>query len=765
MYNHNKKRILLAALSIVLIVGLIASFGVQAKRNRITFVLPDTSSAENVSIRHTQFAQAAAISGKRLTTEGFEKTLENDNFELWLRKESAAVRLVDKKSGYIWGALPTDSTEDLNDYWNSMANSLVTIEYYDSSNASYQMSLSDERFVCTYEADDEEDTLVCIAECEEIGIDFNVVLSLKEDHIEVGLEEDSLLEYDLENYYLAKMHFLPFLGSTKQGEMDGYIFIPDGSGGLMRFDANMKYSTSYSAKLYGLDAGIDPVNQVNDLVAKRTDDYLVDEIRASVPVYGIVHGAEQYALMTVIDSGRDYATISASLASETIPYNWAETVFEFRQLYDQPVSKTNTVKSPQKDINHFTPELSFYLLSGDKASYSGMATTYRKLLEEDGTLAAEAKKYNEIPMRVEVVASDVRQGLIFNGVTTFTTVDEAKQIQSDLSKIGINNLTMVINGWQKGGSNAYKFNSFATQGSVGSLGDLAELRDAVTEKGGNFYLQERVTTMTSAQGRLNYLANMSMAQKLSFYLRDNPEVMFPETYLVAPDKVLSVLQNATDKLTGFNLNLPRFGSELYSDYRQEGNTTRSRTRSNFVKAAEKVREGGQKLAMSAPNVYMWENCDEYFDIPMMNSQYTFESDSVPFLQMLLKGHIDYYAPYANQGFYSTASTLKTLEYGAYPSFLVMAADNEDLNKTPMVDYFSLNYKDWEDTMKSVYSKTADALKNVEGNVTMDDHRAVARGVVRVTYSNGVKIYVNYNAADVAVDGVTVPGLGYAVERG
>lgn len=765
MCNHNRKRFLLAALSIVLIIGLVASFGVQAKRNKITFVLPDTSSAENTSTRHTQYTEAAAISGKRLTTEGFVKTIENENFELWLREESATIRLVDKKSGYIWGALPGDSAEELNDYWNSMANALVTIEYYDATNSVSQMSLDDERFVCTYTADEEEDVLLCVAECEEIGIDFNVEISLKEDHIELGLEKDSLLEYDEENYHLAKMHFLPFLGSTRQGEMDGYIFIPDGSGALMRFDANMKYSSSYSAKLYGPDAGLDQLNPVNDLVAKRTDDYLVDEFRATVPVYGMVHGAEQYGIMTVINGGREYATIHASLAGETIPYNWAETVFEFRQLYDQPVSKTNTVKRPQPQINNFTPKLSFYLLSDKQASYSGMATTYRGILEADGTLDAQAKVYSEIPMRLEILASDVRQGFIFNGITTFTTVDEAKKIQSDLSEIGINNLTMVINGWQKGGSSAYKYTSFATQKSVGSLDDLAELRDAVTAKGGNFYLQERITTITKAQGRLNYLANMSLSQKLAFYLRDNPTIMFPETYVVAPDKVLATLQEATEKVAGFNLNLPRFGSELYSDYRQEGTTTRSKTRSTFVKAAEKVRENGQQLAMSVPNIYMWSNCDEYFDIPMMNSQYIFESDSVPFLQMLLRGHIDYYAPYANQGFYTKACTLKTIEYGAYPSFLVMAADNGELNKTPMVDYFSLNYQDWEDTMKSVYSSTSDALKDVEGDVTMDEHKALAKGVVRVTYSNGVKIYVNYNSYEVNVDGVTVSGLGYAVERG
>ena len=148
---------------------------------------------------------------------------------------------------------------------------------------------------------------------------------------------------------------------------------------------------------------------------------------------------------------------------------------------------------------------------------------------------------------------------------------------------------------------------------------------------------------------------------------------------------------------------------------------------------------------------------------MMNSQYLAETDSVPFLQILLKGHINYYAPYANQGFYKTACILKTVEYGAYPSFLVMAAENDKLDKTPLMDYFSLNFDDWKGTIGTVYAKVNAALKNVEG-AHITDHKALAPGVVRVAYDNGVRIYVNYNAEGSSIEGVQVPGLDFVVER-
>ncbi len=758
------KRVLLAMLSVVLVVVMLTSMAVYAKRERKEFVLPDTSSAEIHTNRYAQYKEMAQLAGNRLSTEGFEKVLENDAMELWLRKESASIRIVDKKSGYVWGELKSDTVDNLNDYWTLKANSMFTVEYYDKDNISNQISMADARFETEYTFDTQEKVMTCVADCYDIGLAITFEIALKDDHFEMQIPKDGIEEYD-EDYVLAKLFMLPFFGSTEHGEMDGYLFVPDGSGALMRYDPYTTYSSYYSAKVYGKDGSVDLLNEVTDLMAKRTDDYLVEAFRATIPVFGIVHGDEQYAAMTVIDGGREFATIQASLASPITPYNWSTAIFEYRQLYQQPVSKTNTILRPQKDINNFSACISVYLLSGEEASYNGMARKYRELLEADGTLDNTAKTYDEqVPLRLELLGSDVKSGFIFNSTQTFTTTEQALEIQQALSDKGINNLTMVLTGWQKGGVNGNKYGSFKTQSTVGSLEDLKLLRDSVQAAGGQFYLQSKAITFNESQGRVSYLGTQSVAKKIISYIRDNPSVMFNETYLATPKTVVSNLQKMSTALQGFNVNLPRFGSELYAHYEQDETTTRVQARKLFDSAAGKLNESQMQLALNAPNQYMWDECTDYFDIAMMNSQFLFETDSVPFLQILLKGHINYYAPYANQGFYTTACTLKSIEYGAYPSFLVMGAENSKLNKTPMVDYFSLNYNDWESTIETVYGKVNTALKDVQG-AKISEHKLVADGVVRVTYDNDVKIYVNYNSEQRTVDGVNVSGLNFAVERG
>lgn len=752
----NIKRLL--AVVLVLAVAFVAV--VSAKREKKIFVLPDTTEAEIYTNRLSQYVAADRTGNTRLTLDGFERVTENSALALYLRRETASLRVLDKKSGYVWGMLKGDTAEDLNDYWMEFANSMATVEYFDANNNSTQVTMSDERVNVQYSVEAESCMLACAAECEKLGIAYTLKLKLTEDSLEASVTD--VREYG--DCKIARMYILPFLGSVAKGEMDGYIFIPDGSGALMRFNANTFYSASYSAKIYGADIGIDNVNQISNLMAKRTADYLTDEYKATVPVLGIVHGAEQYGVMINAASGAEYGIINASLAGETVPYNWACLSFEYRQMYNQPVSKTKTVAKPQENANRLAPKLSYRFLSGNEASYSGMAVKYRAVLEKEGILKENADKKAQIPMRVNIVASEIKDGLFFDSTTALTTAAQAEYIRRSLCDAGISNLVTVVEGWQKGGLNGNRYGTFKTEKSVGGLEDWKKFKDTVEKNGGRFYLQINPIYINKSQANLSYAANISASKELSCYVRDNNKIMFNKSYVVNPINVLSYLDKAKQTLNGFNLNISGFGGELYSHYSQEGTVGRTRTMELFEKRAESFSENGTRLSMNSPNYYMWQYCTDYFDIPMMNSQYTFETDSVPFLQILLKGYVSYYAPYANQGFYRTSSILKTIEYGAYPSFYFIGSENSRLVDTPLVDYFSLNFSDWETTAAELYSKVNEALLKTEG-ASIIEHKVLDTGLVRVTYSNGVRIYVNYNSEGRKADGSEIPALGFFVGEG
>ena len=131
----------------------------------------------------------------------------------------------------------------------------------------------------------------------------------------------------------------------------------------------------------------------------------------------------------------------------------------------------------------------------------------------------------------------------------------------------------------------------------------------------------------------------------------------------------------------------------------------------------------------------------------------YETDSVPFLQLVLSGNMTMIAPYANHGFYSKIDLLKSIEYNVYPSYLLTEADNLDLVKTTLADESSTKFSNWEATIRASYGFVTDVLKQVEGQ-RMLNHIRVNDTVFAVTYENGT-VYVNYGAADYALNANTV----------
>lgn len=66
----------------------------------------DPTTMEIMSNRHVRFDGEAAVVQSFLDTEGFQFVTRTPQAELWLSKEYHTIRLVDRTSGYTWGAIP-----------------------------------------------------------------------------------------------------------------------------------------------------------------------------------------------------------------------------------------------------------------------------------------------------------------------------------------------------------------------------------------------------------------------------------------------------------------------------------------------------------------------------------------------------------------------------------------------------------------------------------------------------------------------------------
>lgn len=760
MYNNRKwKKIgILAGSMAVLGMAVIAGLAAN-KKEKAAYKAADTSHYEVLTNRHTQYVEAQEAAGL-LSTAGFEEKLNNGTLSIWYNKDMEALRIVDLRSGYIWGCIDDKEEYGLNKKWTSRATSMLYINYFDIKGKEEACALSDNTFKADYTWGKDEFT--CNVNAKKLGISFSFTGKITDDKFQFAMEDKSVKETGKSK--LSKLSFMSFFGSVYEDTVPGYILLPDGCGALIRFQKTKVYQSGYSRKVYGSDLSIDKDKAASNMNGNRTDDYATDEHQLSFPLWGMVHGENQNGFLATIDSGELYTVINATPAgaeNQTVKFSRAYADFVYRSEYDKRVSNSKVISQPQEEMNVVNPKLTFTFLAGEKANYSSMAEIYRAQLIEKKLLPEnKLETEGDVPLLLHVEGSEVKEGFLSNGLAELTSAKEAEAMLDVLGKEGIQNVTLMLSGWNKGGYHGASYGSTKFEKKVGSESELLALQEKLKKQGGNLALA--VNVMTANEDQININQDVALNATLNVVVRKVPNkaLMYPDTYYLRHAKIVEAMKKSFEDLGNFDLVMEDAAKYLHADYTIGDEVTRDVVLAELIKTTETAKQG---LLFDAENLYMLKYAKNIIDIPVSGSQYVYETDSVPFLQMVLRGSVDYYAPYSNLGFYSSASILKMIEYGAYPSFMVMEADNFSLSDTPLENHFSLNFRDWEKKIYEVYGSVNAALSNVKG-ASIIAHSVEAEGVYCTSYDNGVKIFVNYNNEDYVTEkGVNVAAGSYAVE--
>jgi hypothetical protein len=157
----------------------------------------------------------------------------------------------------------------------------------------------------------------------------------------------------------------------------------------------------------------------------------------------------------------------------------------------------------------------------------------------------------------------------------------------------------------------------------------------------------------------------------------------------------------------------------------------------------------------SPNQDLWKYTDRFLETPILPTQYILQTDTVPFLQLVLHGTMEMYAPYANFSFYTQRDILRMIDYNVYPSFALTHEPAHLLSSTNSLKYFSTEYEVYRDIIKQVYTEVSALLSQVKGREWLD-RTVLEEGVILNEYSGGIKILINYTDgiylyADLAVN--------------
>ena len=699
------------------------------------------------SNRYTQaLTESEPLAGHDL--EGFEPLLENDVLAVYFRSRTGAIRVRDKRSGYVWGMMAQDQPENLNSRWAAIANSLVMVEAFDAEDKEGFGGV--QQLACTVDGA----TARFEARLPDWQLSFAFTMTLEGDALTFAMSDESIREEG--DWRLASVTFAPFFGAAEGDSIPGYVFVPDGCGALMRFMTPRNYLQGYEKRIWGADAAIDPVNSAY----AGEGNAALEEQTASLPVFGVTHGERQNAFLAVVQRGEEYGSIVAEPAGLVCDYTRANVKFTYRQMYEQPISRVGVgIQTVQAQPNRVDPQITYYFLTGEDAGYAGMARRYRALLEQDGVLTRREMS-RAVPLRVDFLAADLQKEFIGTSVRQATSLEAIGEFSRRMTGEGVE-LSVGLVGWQDGGLHGYDKTESAGKTVYGGLEELADLAgevdlalmlDPVTAKEGQFSAQQE--------------GGITLSQNL-ITLQGEEDAWLGDTYYLKPAAALEALEEQTDRLAQAGLDrfvLDGIGSALYGEYLSGQETTRAQARAAVEEAAAGLAGQYGPLTVTRPNSYLFGYLGSYDQVPMSSSQFLYETDTVPFLQMVLSGYVELYAPYGNLSFYSALDRLKMIDFNTYPTYLLTEIDNYSLRKTASADLSSTALEDWEADVLESWRQVSGILSQVRGQALVD-RRTPQAGLVENRYEDGV-VYINYNTVDcVASDGTRVPGQSALYREG
>jgi hypothetical protein len=165
-----------------------------------------------------------------------------------------------------------------------------------------------------------------------------------------------------------------------------------------------------------------------------------------------------------------------------------------------------------------------------------------------------------------------------------------------------------------------------------------------------------------------------------------------------------------------------------------------------------------------PNEYLWKYIDRFLQTPILNTQYILETDTVPFLQLVLNGTMELYSPYANFSFYTQEDILRMIDYNVYPSFVISAGPAYLLSDTNSLTYYSTEYRIYRDIIRAVYETVSPVLSLVKGREWID-RRVLENGIILNTYDNDMRILINYTDDPYTYEDTVIAGKSAAIFKG
>ncbi len=616
----------------------------------------------------------------------------------------------------------------------------------------------------TFETLEEDHNITQYVGNEKAPVLFRLSLEYKFDehgNLDVRLPANGI-RFDESTYQLNYINMLPWFGAGTS-EYEGYTFIPDGSGALVRFEDIGTKPLTITGKIYGQDYAYQKVGGENKEVMRlpvygvlESDVFIPEELTEEELAMGMKPFIPPYkqpnGFFAIIEEGDSLAELSTEHGGTTHKYN---TVFP--TFYPRPTDTyeldaamgggagaTYTVVSERKYTGSY--RIKYVMLTGDdaaaeagitdyyEASYVGMAKAYRDYLIEKGILTKLTDVKEDIPLYIESFgAFDTIEKFLSIPVEVMkplTTFDNLKEMYTRLYEAGVSNINYKLTGYTNGGLNSTYPYHVEFEKVVGGDKGFTEFVEYANENEIGVYPDfdfAYITNNASFDGVSNkkhlvktmdnrYITKRFYDSTLQSFEKGFSLAISPSVY----DYFFDNFSEEYSKLSPSGVSVATLGTDLNSDFDKKDPYNREDTKEFTVDFLGNLEETYTNVMTEGGNAYVLNYADHILNVPLDSSRFSNASEAIPFMGMVLHGCVNFTGSAINMAGDTSYEILKAIENGAGIYFTMsmnntsLLKEDEEFNK-----YYSVGFDIWFDSTVELYNTLNNALADLQDKQIVD----------------------------------------------
>ena len=670
----------------------------------------------------------------------------------------------------------------MNAIFINQANSLIQLEFFDDNQTPTVVASSDPNIPTHFAA---------VANCSgcfvftmtvpSFDLEVSMGIILSETGISFSIENDDITGAGRNR--LGAITIAQYLGALggerlyfneESGDFDlvvrpehrpAYSFVPDGPGALIRFNAHPVALSPFVGTVFGEDLGQAELFYTNE--AEQ-----IEQPTVLMPVFGVVHGEGYNGFFANIKQGAEHVRIMHIPNGNQVYYDRIFPRFVFNSRYFQVFNQRGDgFFSLLPEANQFDIEIEYTFLAGDgtnndfRADWTGMAHLYREFLMIErglGSSALPKSRSTDIPLRVEFLMAESQRRPFGRSNVVMTTTNDVEDMLHLITDAGIENINVGLLGFANGGVTSSRLNNPRFSRRIGTKRAFQNLIEQNLQRGIDISFADDFMTLNTHRARMDSAVRHISGQFITTNLAVEPNVLVNQTFLARTNQALSWLEQFVERRDFTqSISISGLGNMLSSEYsRNESGVTRT-DNLNAVTQSFRILSQQTHLNVHTPNAYLWPYTSRFLMTPIFPFQYIIQTDTVPFLSMVLHGKMELYSPYVNFSFFAERDVLRMIDYNVYPAFLFTKEPSYFLIDTNSSDLFSTEFAQYQDILIDVYGRINDVLSQVR-DANWVNRTVLSEGVIINHYDNHRIVVINYTNSVITVQGTQVEPLSARV---